>query len=275
MIDLKKIAKENNKSGTIELRQKPLSKLESVKYFRELNKLTKAMRLDIRKELLPLLKSLNSQYASDGYADQLSKVIKQLSMKYSNLTEIFAKGAAQKMVTTIATINQKVFLNQVNKKIGVNLEGVLVDEGMSDFLEAQVNKNISLIKSVPDEYFKAIETTVMNGAVNGLRWEDIAREIGGIKDISSVNGKLQNRIKLIARNETSNINAAISKKRQEDLGVKKFKWETSQDERTRESHLVLDGKVFEWKNLPIVDGVKTSPGRPINCRCVAIPVIEI
>ena len=275
MIDISDIAKQQGKSGTIELQQRPIAKMEAVEYFKQLNKLTKSMRLDIRNELIPALKALESQYINDGYADQLSQLIGKLSLKYQNLTSLLAKPTSQTMVKSVAGKNQKAFNTLVNKAVGVDLTGILVDEGLEDFLEAQVNKNVTLIKSVPSEYFKSIETVVMNGTANGLRWQEMAREIGGIKDISSVNGKLQNRIKLIARNETSNINASINKRRQENLGIAEFKWKTAEDERVRGSHAKLDGKIFSWDDLPIVDGVKTSPGQPINCRCVAVPVIKI
>jgi len=274
-VNIADIARNNGKKGSIEINQQVVPKIEAVQYFRELNKLTKAMRLDIREQLLPLLKSLNSQYATDGYVDSITNTIATLSLKYSNLTSLLAKSAATKMVTNVATKNKKGFDRSLEKIVGVDLSTILVDEGLNDFLEAQVNKNVSLIKSISSKYFSDIETVVMNGVANGQRWEQIAREIGGIKDISSINGKLQNRIKLIARNETSNINASINKRRQEQLGVESFKWVTSGDERTRESHAKLNGKVFDWDNLPTVDGVKTSPGQPINCRCIAVPVIQL
>jgi len=233
------------------------------------------MRKDIREQHMPLVKSLENQYATDGYADQITQLVASLSLKYGNVTSLLAKQTAEAVVGSVASKNKKGFNASINKAVGVDLSNVLVDEGLNDFLEAQVNKNVSLIKSIPDEYFKSIETVVMNGTANGLRWEAIAREIGGIKDISSVNGKLQNRIKLIARNEASNINASINKRRQEQLGVEKFKWQTAQDERVRQSHAQINGNVYDWDSLPTVDGVKTSPGQPINCRCIAIPVIEL
>jgi len=274
-VDIAEIAKQNGKKGVKEISIKPIPKIEAVQYFKELNKLSKAMRKDIKDELIPLLKSLEKSYATDGYADQISQAIRRLTLKYQNLTDIFGKTIAEKMVKSVSTKNEKNFNSLIKKSVGVDLTSILVDEGLNDFLEAQTIKNVSLIKSIPDEYFKSIETTVMNGTANGLRWESIAREIGGIKDISSVNGKLQNRIKLIARNETSNLNASINKKRQENLGITQFRWETSEDERVRSSHAKLDGKVFDWDDLPTVDGVKTSPGRPINCRCVAVPIINV
>lgn len=274
-VDIADIARQNGKTGVLEIKQQPIPKIEAVQYFKQLNKLTTSMREDIRKELIPLLKALENQYATDGYADQVSQLVRRLTLKYTNLTDIFSKTIAEAMVKSVSGKNEKAFNKLVNKAVGIDLTSILSDEGLNDFLEAQVNKNITLIKSIPGEYFKSIETVVMNGTSNGLRWEAIAREIGGIKDISSVNGKLQNRIKLIARNETSNINASINKRRQEQLNIKEFKWITSKDERVRSSHAKLDGKIFDWDNPPIVDGVKTTPGRPINCRCIAIPVIQL
>ena len=274
-VDVAEIARNNGKKGTLEIKQQPVAKIEAVQYFKQLNKLTEAMRKDIREQLMPLVKSLESQYATDGYADQITQLVASLSLKYGNVTSLLAKQTAEAVVGSVASKNKKGFNASINKAVGVDLSNVLVDEGLNDFLEAQVNKNVSLIKSIPDEYFKSIETVVMNGTANGLRWEAIAREIGGIKDISSVNGKLQNRIKLIARNEASNINASINKRRQEQLGVEKFKWQTAQDERVRQSHAQINGNVYDWDSLPTVDGVKTSPGQPINCRCIAIPVIEL
>jgi len=274
-IDIAEIAKNNGKKKDIEIEQRPIPKIEAVQYFKELNKLTTAMREDIRKELIPALQALESQYSMDGYADQLTQLIGRLSLKYSNIATAGAKPVSEKMVKSISSKNQKAFNTLVNKAVGVDLSSIIADEGLEDFLEAQVNKNVALIKSIPDEYFKSIETIVMNGTANGLRWEQMAREIGGVKDISSVNGKLQNRIKLIARNETSNINASINKRRQENLNIKEFKWVTAEDERVRDSHAKLNGKVFSWDDLPIVDGVSTSPGQPINCRCVAVPIIRL
>lgn len=274
-IDIAAIARNNGKKGTIEIKQQPVPKIEAVQYFKTLNKLTKSMRDDIRVNLLPVLKALKKKYTTDSYVEDITQVVAMLSLKYANKTESVAKLIATKMVNGVATRNKKGFEKSFKNLTGVDLSEILVDEGLTDFLDAQVSKNVSLIKSIPQEYFKSIETVVMNGVANGLRFEEIAKQIGGIKGISSVNGKLQNRIKLIARNETSNINASINKMRQESLGVKEFKWVTAHDERVRPSHAKINGNIYSWDNLPTVDGVKTSPGQSINCRCIAIPVIKI
>lgn len=274
-IDISAIAKNNGKKGTIEIKQQPVPKIEAVQYFKTLNKLTKSMRYDVKNKIFPIIRLLEKKYTTDSYVEDITQVVAMLSLKYANETASVAKTIAKKMVYNISSKNKKSFDKSLKNQTGVDLSDILVDDGLTDFLDAQVSKNVSLIKSIPQEYFKSIETVVMNGVANGLRFEEIAKQIGGIKGISSVNGKLQNRIKLIARNETSNINSSINKRRQELLEIKEFKWVTAHDERVRTSHARINGNIYNWDDLPIVDGVKTFPGQPINCRCIAIPVIKI
>ena len=274
-IDISAIAKNNGKKGTIEIKQQPVPKIEAVQYFKTLNKLTKSMRYDVKNKIFPIIRLLEKKYTTDSYVEDITQVVAMLSLKYANETASVAKTIAKKMVYNISSKNKKSFDKSLKNQTGVDLSDILVDDGLTDFLDAQVSKNVSLIKSIPQEYFKSIETVVMNGVANGLRFEEIAKQIGGIKGISSVNGKLQNRIKLIARNETSNINSSINKRRQEWLEIKEFKWVTAHDERVRTSHARINGNIYNWDDLPIVDGVKTFPGQPINCRCIAIPVIKI
>ena len=275
-IDISAIAKNNGKKGTIEIKQQPVPKIEAVQYFKTLNKLTKSMRYDVKNKIFPIIRLLEKKYTTDSYVEDITQVVAMLSLKYANETASVAKTIAKKMVYNISSKNKKSFDKSLKNQTGVDLSDILVDDGLTDFLDAQVSKNVSLIKSIPQEYFKSIETVVMNGVANGLRFEEIAKQIGGIKGISSVNGKLQNRIKLIARNETSNINSSINKRRQELLEIKEFKWVTANDgDRVRPSHAKINGNIYNWDDLPIVDGVKTFPGQPINCRCIAIPVIKI
>lgn len=89
-------------------------------------------------------------------------------------------------------------------------------------------------------------------------------------------GVARSRAVLIARDQTTKLAGAVNMHRQTAAGVRRFRWSTSSDERVRPSHRAVDGKVFEWAtgaDLDDEDGT-TFPGQPINCRCVAVPVIE-
>jgi len=130
---------------------------------------------------------------------------------------------------------------------------------------------------------------VQNGIANGLRHEAIAKQLSGIKDIKSTFGKLENRIKMIARNETSSINATLNKARQENLGIQYYTFETSRDERVRPSHQIMQGKICrwddptvykdsledkKWKKRSSIGGVEKHPGIDFSCRCVSLAIIE-
>jgi SPP1 gp7 family putative phage head morphogenesis protein len=75
---------------------------------------------------------------------------------------------------------------------------------------------------------------------------------------------------LIARDQTSKLNGNLTRLRQEEIGVTRYKWSTAGDERVRPTHRANEGKIFEWANPP-----KTGhPSHEINCRCVAIPLLD-
>jgi SPP1 gp7 family putative phage head morphogenesis protein len=82
-----------------------------------------------------------------------------------------------------------------------------------------------------------------------------------------------NRAKLIARDQTAKLNSDLNRFRQDQAGVDKYVWRTSQDERVRARHRGLEGKVYEWgEPTGAEDGL--PPGQPIQCRCVAQGVVE-
>ena len=92
---------------------------------------------------------------------------------------------------------------------------------------------------------------------------------------------------LIARNELKAFNSELSKKRAQNVGVKKAIWRNAQDERVRgnpggiypnadQDHWTLEGKEYEV-GVGLRDprsGQMIEPGEAINCRCVAEYIVE-
>lgn len=107
--------------------------------------------------------------------------------------------------------------------------------------------------------------------------EEAEREgwrVGSLADaIEERIGASEGRAETIARTQTLQFNAAITRARQTASGIERFIWSTSGDERVRDSHEEIDGEEFAWNDLPEVDGERVAPGESINCRCVAIPVL--
>ena len=125
--------------------------------------------------------------------------------------------------------------------------------------------NIQLIKSIRSQYLDKVQNAVMQAMVKGTLNKDLAAQI---KDLGKTTEK---RAMFIARDQSSKLNAALTQARHEDVGIKKYMWSTSLDERVRDSHADKEGLIFEYANPPADTG---HPGHDFNCRCVAIPVFD-
>jgi SPP1 gp7 family putative phage head morphogenesis protein len=159
---------------------------------------------------------------------------------------------------------------EIQKAIGVDVSSILRANGpMLASMGEATQVNVALIKTIPEQYLDRIYKTVTDGWTQGMRWESLVEQIQEDGNIT------ENRAKLIARDQTSKMNAAFNEERQQQVGIDKFEWSTSEDERVRESHAELDGKTFSWDDPPTVDGEVATPGSQVQCRCVAIPVVDM
>jgi SPP1 gp7 family putative phage head morphogenesis protein len=136
-------------------------------------------------------------------------------------------------------------------------------------MEEAVSANVDLITSIPEQYLESIREVVSKSFETGQRWESMVEEIQARGDVT------ETRAKIIARDQTSKMNASFNGVRQKGLGIDKYKWSTSHDERVRESHAELDGLTFRWDSPPNVDGENVHPGEAILCRCLAEPVFDL
>lgn len=158
----------------------------------------------------------------------------------------------------------------VHKSIGIDISKVLSDtSGLADEMAKARRANVELIQSIPEQYFDKIDDAIGDAWENGEHFETLADRIEEIGDVT------ESRAALIARDQTSKMNSAFNQVRQTSLGVTSYVWQTAEDERVRDSHADLDGQTFEWDDPPSVDGEPANPGEPINCRCVASPVLDL
>ncbi len=137
-------------------------------------------------------------------------------------------------------------------------------------VDSFVHENVSLIKTIPQKNLSKIEGIVRRGTESGLSLAEIEQQI---KEVGTY---LESNTKLIARDQVSKFNSKLSELRQIEAGVTHYIWSTSTDERVRELHQELNGKKFSWDDPPRsgTNGERLHPGYPINCRCVALPVLE-
>lgn len=148
----------------------------------------------------------------------------------------------------------------------IQLDAFPPDSGADrKILDSWVATNRKRIKALTTAEIEEVEDIARRGFQNGDRANLIQKRI---LDRFPV---VASRAALIARDQVNKLRGNLTRTRQTSLGIDKYVWRTSRDERVRESHLVKEGKVFSWDKPPADTG---HPGQDIQCRCTAEPYIE-
>lgn len=183
---------------------------------------------------------------------------------------------------TLLNIGQKVnsFNNAQWRKIMRSVMGVeyFTREPWQDAMIASfTHENTALITRTVESIKKDISRIVQEGLKNGKRWETIRAELlRGTKLKKGVFHKLDTRMKIIARDQVGKLNGQLTEYRQSSMGITKYIWRTSLDERVRgkpggrfpdavPSHWDREGKTYYWRKPPRGG----HPGSAILCRCYA------
>ena len=177
-----------------------------------------------------------------------------------------AENIANGFVSRGDTQNHAEVSTNLKNQTGIDLSAYLRNSpNIAEKVNALTAGNIQLIKSIRSQYLDKVQNAVMQAMVPGSLNKDLAAQI---KDLGKTTEK---RAMFIARDQSSKLNAALTQARHEDVGIKKYMWSTSLDERVRDSHADKEGLVFEYANPPADTG---HPGHDFNCRCVQIPVLD-
>ncbi len=130
-------------------------------------------------------------------------------------------------------------------------------------------QNLDLIVSHVKSYTTQV-TDILAQAGGNTRVEDIRDRI------MEAAGASESHAALIARDQVLKLNANITQTRHEAAGITQYVWRTSEDERVRPAHRLLDGTRQSYAQPPVVDpkrGRREHPGGDYQCRCTADPII--
>lgn len=166
------------------------------------------------------------------------------------------------------------------------LQRILRDAGFSvkfkmtntirDVMNASIAEQVSLIRSIPSQYFTDVEGLVMRSVAKG---GDMFTLAGALEQRYSVTRR---RAALIARDQTNKATAVITRARQLEVGITEAVWLHSHGgKEPRPTHLANSGKRYDiskgWYD-PDADGKGKGkyifPGELINCRCVSKSIVE-
>lgn len=236
-----------------------------IAYNRKLQQIVKLVSEDVQREIVPIIHQSVPEYVADGWSDLITAALRKLTERW---TSPFARRQARDIAGTFV---QGAATGAQRKSFGIDLYGG--DDQLYEYLKAAADQNAALITSIPAQYLEQVSNTVTGNMRAGMRPSYIEQAL--VKQF----GITQRRARLIARDQHAKIQGEVTRLRQVNSGITYFQWLTAHDERVRPSHAAVGKRdvgygpgVFKWSDLPVVDGVPTFPGRPINCRCVAKPV---
>jgi len=206
---------------------------------------------------------------STKLADVEQQFLSSNPIQWEQLLSIFEKAITEEKGKSDQAILDRVFSNiDKNTREGLQrqmerLTGKSVWLGVfpKSLLDSFIDEHTRLIKSVQREHVDKIGLAIKRGLREGRLQKDVT------KDIQRLTGMCKRRAQLIARNAPLQYSGALTKHHQISAGIKQYRWQTSGDERVRESHRDRNNKVYAW------EGPGPHPRSEVNCRCDAVPML--
>lgn len=244
----------------------------------------KAMLVQMNRMIAETQRSVAQLYATHepqlktgldaSMASQARVLTNRLARKFNIIFNRLAPNLAKRTIEQInraASAGLHASLKEASG--GLSLQTTVITGRVREVTKAAVAENVGLIKSIPQEYFKKIQGTVMRSITGGRGSADVFNMIEHIGKVT------RDRAELIARDQTSKTTTALNAARMTDLGIKKFEWlHSGGGKEPRPLHKnVLNGNIYSLADPPVIDDrteEKGLPGQLINCRCRMIPVLE-
>lgn len=143
-------------------------------------------------------------------------------------------------------------------------------------MDVKVVDNVSLIKSIPAQYFEKIEGSVSRGFLAGRDLEAIA------SDLRATGETTTKRAALIARDQSNKLTAQMNSARQRELSIRYAYWKHStvdKDPRPNHRRASVEKWIYDTQvGIDFGDSFGfVLPGVAINCRCGGrsiIPAID-
>lgn len=239
-------------------------------YRRKLDALVQEMVRSVRWFVRAAYRANPPEMAQDELpADALRRAVKKLSARWERNFDAASLELAAWFARSAAARSDRA-LQVILRKAGFSVKFQLTPEVL-DILKATIAENVSLIKSIPSQFFTQIEGSVMRSVTAG-------RDLSSLtKELEAHYGVTRRRAAFISLDQNNKATAAIQRTRQMSLGITDAIWLHSHGgKEPRRRHLAYSGKKYEVaKGAPVGDknGNYVHPGEEVNCRCVAKPIV--
>lgn len=248
------------------------------RYRRELlafvDQLTQSVRNNLVAVLPVALMEQDAQTRVDGWVETLEAAIARIPLAFARNIAALERETLE-IGREIADFNEGQWRAVMRKAVGVDF--MRSEPWLADEIKSFAAENAALIRSIPEQVLTRVQGIAQSGVRRGESAKSMEAEIMKAMDTTRA------RARLIARDQTSKLNGQITQRRQQAIGAKTYYWDTSGDERVRESHRVLDGMLCKWDDDSVyssdggntwrkrssIGGYVGKPGEDIQCRCGA------
>jgi hypothetical protein len=170
-------------------------------------------------------------------AEELQREIKNLTRRWSYRFDKLAERLAAYFSQSVRN-RSDADLKRILKKSGMSIEFQMT-KPMREAVDAIVHENVSLIKSIPQQYLGKVEGATMRSVLAGRDTHQL------YEDIRATYGVTKRRAELIARDQTQKATSALQQVRYQEIGIEKAIWMHSHAGRDpRKSHVANDGKEY-------------------------------
>jgi SPP1 gp7 family putative phage head morphogenesis protein len=247
-------------------------------YHRKIRYIVAQAQYVIQRDLIPQLPTLLDEQSQTPQtvfirrdsADDIDRAIaKTAAATAQAIPEREIEQAATQTALRVSEWHADELGRQVEKVARINLHDN--PTGLAGAIDLFVSDNVALIKSINVQQLEQVKGVILRGARAGKHHLEVRDEI------VAQFGKSNKRAAVIARDQVGKLNGQLTQLRQTNIGIKRYRWSSSQDERVRSGHRKLNGTIQEWSKPPLCDertGERAHPGYPVQCRCVAIPIVD-
>ena len=238
--------------------------------------------LEVVKDSLPQIKKIcdrryEDTHRFDSQADDIAAIQKVFEKALKKISGKGYNSILVRRIEQIANLNRKLTVKEwkrvVKRTLGIDIFDDYYNGGKyQQLVDDWIELNVGLVKSVPKNSLDELQKIVMDGWYNSRSTKAI------MKDIQKQFNTSKSKAKLLAIDQSSKLNAQLTKFQQTDAGCEEYIWSASGDIKVRKGHRELDGKKFRWDSPPVVDkkkGRRAHPGEDYQCRCIAIPVFKM
>lgn len=251
-----------------------------ISYKVELLKLIDSIEIEFYKELNTLF---DEHFNKDDFVDDIDILFERLKI-FSNSKQSITISNLSPILFNVARLAS----NQVRRSLSkldenLNLSNQLPVFEISELIRNSLSINIKLIKSIPSELLDDLFYTIEDGFRSGSSLNEINKSLVSKFNIS------RNRASVIARTEIAKLHSSVIREEYLKLGIENYQWHTSDDERVRASHKVLNKKICNWNDPTVykndmndkawkkrssISAVEKQVGEDYQCRCSIIAILN-